>query len=259
LPSSVRAAGKLRKKAFAALEISMLIVSIWLVLLPHSTFGANQITWTDTIKLYKDATTVNADIRTFTNNETFPVDVTVQLKSPTPPGSIRILEYYKLSANGTDFIIISEGKVILSGATYYGLKPGEKLCFTVEAKPTNSANEGNTATVEVEISYLLPAKTMHVERIDFKQAGTSKLDITVTIYDNAGSPVTGATVYMDITYPGGSVLSVSAVTSDNGIATYQINRPAKGTYTVTVTNVTHATLTYDPSANKETTDSYTVT
>ena len=358
MPSSVRAAGKLRKKAFAALEISMLIVSIWLVLLPHSTFGANQTTWTDTFKLYKDAISVYADIRTFRNNETFPVDVTVQLKSPTPSGSIRILEYYKLSANGTNFVIISEGKVVLSGATYYGLKPGEKLCFTVEAKPTNSAKEGDTATVQVEISYPqpsdnpptcsivdpangqtlsgvyrvkvsatddkqvtkvelsidsgswiditgnfdetyyyydwdtttvpdgshtldaratdnalqttyasqvsvtvdnIPGGTMHVESINFKQKGPTWLDIMVTIYDDAGSSVTGATVYMDITYPGGSVFSVSAVTNGNGIATYQINRPAKGTYTVTVTNVTHATLTYDPDANKETTDSYTVT
>lgn len=64
---------------------------------------------------------------------------------------------------------------------------------------------------------------------------------------------------MDITYPDETVHSVSAVTNDNGITTYQISRPAKGTYAVTVTNVTHDTLTYDPDANKETTDSYTVT
>ncbi len=81
----------------------------------------------------------------------------------------------------------------------------------------------------------------------------------VTIYDDAGSPVTGATVYMDITYPDETVQSVSAVTNDNGIATYQINRPATGTYTATVTNVTHSTFTYDPAANKENTDSFTVT
>ena len=81
----------------------------------------------------------------------------------------------------------------------------------------------------------------------------------VTIYDEAGSPVTGATVYMNVTYPDGSNQTVSAVTNDNGIATYKISRPATGTYTVTVTNVTHGTLTYDPNANVETTDNYTVT
>lgn len=285
-----------------------------------------------------------------------PIDVTVEIKRNP---SIRILQYYRLSANGTDFIIISEGKVIQANSIYYGLKPGEKLCFTVEAKPKGSTVEGETANVEVRISYPLPSGdnppacsivdpvggqtlsgvyrvkvdatddgqvsmvelsidggswiditgnfdgthyfydwntttvpdgshildaratdnvaqttyasqvtvtvdnvpggTMHVESIDFKQKGPRWLDIMVTIYDNGGSPVTGATVYMDITYPDTSVHSVSAVTLDDGVATYHINRPAKGTYTVTVTEATHETLIYDSDANKETMDSYMVT
>jgi len=252
LLSSIRVIGKPRKKAFSALEILILIVSIWLTFSPRSASGANQ-SWTDTINLYKYATSVYPDIRTFTNNEKVAINVTVAITSNS---SIGILQYYKLSANNTDFVIISEGTVSLSTNTYYGLQPGQKLVFTVEAKPKDSAVEGATATVQVSISYTLPA--MHVERIDFKQTATSKLDITVTIYDDAGKPVTRATVYMDIKYPDGSVRSVSAVTSVKGVATYTISKPAKGTYTVTVTNVIHNTLTYDPSANKETTDSYTV-
>ncbi|MBA7492492.1 hypothetical protein ES702_03042 [subsurface metagenome] len=330
-----------------------------LALLPHSTFGAPEYLWTDNIKIYKDATTVHADIRTFTNNETLPIDVTAEIVRKTSVPSIQILQHYRLSANETDFIIISEGKVIQAKSTYYGLNPGERLCFTVEAKPKSSTVEGETATVEVRISYPLPTgdnpptcsivdpvdaqtlsgvyrvkvnatddgqvstvelsidsgswidvtgnfdgthyyydwntttvpdgshtldaratdivaqttyasqvtvtvdnvpgETMHVESIDFKQKGPRWLDIMVTVYDDGGSPVTGATVYMDITYPDESVHSVSAVTIDDGVATYQINRPEKGTYTVTVTNVTHETFIYDSDANKETTDSYTVT
>ena len=132
----------------------ILTVIVWLALFPHSTFGAPEYSWTDTIKIYKDATTVHADIRTFTNNETSPIDVTVEIKRNP---SIRILQYYKLSANETDFIIISEGKVTQAKNTYNGLKLGEKLCFTVEAKPKNTAVEGETATVEVRISYPLPS------------------------------------------------------------------------------------------------------
>jgi subtilisin family serine protease len=109
------------------------------------------------------------------------------------------------------------------------------------------------------LNELGPPSKMHVESIDFKQKGPKSLDIMVTIYDNAGSSVAGATVYMDIEYPDASVYQVTEVTEDKGVATHKISQPAKGTYTVTVTNVTHATLTYDPSANKETTDSYTVT
>jgi len=349
-------AGKLRKRAFAALAVLTLTVTVWIAAYPHSTLGAPEYSWTDTFKIYKDALTVYADIRTFANNETFPIDVTAEIRRNP---SIRILEHYKLAANGTDFVIISGGKVAKSEDTYYGLQLGEKLVFTVEAKPTDSAIEGDSATVEIRISYPLlegdtpptcsivdpldgqtisgvyrvkvdatddrgismvelaidggswiditanfdgtyyfydwdtttvsdgahtldaratddaaqitdasrvtvtvdniPGGTMHVESIDFKQKGPQWLDIMVTIYDGTGSPVTGATVYMDITYPDASAHFVSAVTADTGIATHQITRPAKGTYTVTVTDVSHGTLTYYPDANKETTDSYTVT
>lgn len=129
---------------------------------------------------------------------------------------------------------------------------------TLDARATDNASQtthANQVTVTVDN---IPGGAMHVESIDFKQKGPQWLDIMVTIYDDAGSPVTGANVYMDITYPDGSVHHVSAVTNGNGIAIYQIRRPAKGTYSVTVTNLTHDTLTYDPDANKETTDSYTV-
>ena len=337
------------------MEILTLTTIIWLALFPHSTFGAPE-TWTDNIKFYKDLATVCPDIRTFTNNETFSIDVEAEIQRG--PSKIQILQYYKLSANETDFIIISQGKVTQAKNTYYGLNPGEKLCFTIEAKPMDTAAEGETATVEVQLSYPLPSGdnpptcsivdpgdgqtlidvyrvkidaiddqqvstvelsidsgswinitanfdgtyyyydwdtttvpdgshtldaratdnafqttyasqvsvtvdnvpggTMHVESIEFKQAGVARLDIMVTIYDDAGIPVTGATVYMDITYPDESVHLVSALTNGDGIAIHTISQPAKGTYIITVTNVTHGSLTYDSGANVETTDSYTV-
>ena len=67
-----------------------------------------------------------------------------------------------------------------------------------------------------------------------------------------------ATVYLDITYPDESLHPVSELTNGNGIAIHTISQPAKGTYTITVTNVTHGSLTYDSGANIETTDSHTV-
>ncbi|MFQ5941851.1 MAG: carboxypeptidase-like regulatory domain-containing protein, partial [Nitrososphaerales archaeon] len=99
---------------------------------------------------------------------------------------------------------------------------------------------------------------MHVESIDFKQKGPRWLDIMVTIYDSSGSPVSGATVYMDITISG-SVSSVTAVTNAEGIATHKISRPDPGTYSVVVTNVTHSDFVYAAGANKENDDNYTVT
>lgn len=101
------------------------------------------------------------------------------------------------------------------------------------------------------------ASTIHVESIDFKKT-SPKLDVKVTIYDDIGSPVSGATVYIEIELDDQPFQSVSPVTNDEGVATHTIQNPAAGTYTVTVTNVTHDTLTYNPADNVETTDSYTV-
>lgn len=137
---------RLKKKLFAITETTVLVFSIWLALSLES--GSARYSWTDTIIIYKGVTSVYTDIRTFTNNETFPIDVKVYI---TRRNAIHILQYYKLSANKTDFIIISEGRVVRSGDTYFGLGSGQKLCFTVEAKPMNSVVVGDTATVGINI------------------------------------------------------------------------------------------------------------
>jgi len=135
---------RLNKKLFAISEVAMLVLSVWLAFFLDLRPALAEYSWTDTIILYKHATSIYTNIRTYTNNEAFPINVKVHI---TYRKGINILQYYKLSANETDFIIISEGRVILSGKTYYGLSPGQKLCFTVEAKPTDSVAIGDTATV----------------------------------------------------------------------------------------------------------------
>ena len=135
---------RLKKKLFAISEAVILVFSVWSALFLDFRPALAQYSWTDTIEIYKDVTSVYTDIRTFTNNKTFPVDVKVHI---TRRNAIHILQYYKLSANETDFIIISEGRVIRSGGTFYGLESGQKLCFTVEAKPTDFVVVGDTATV----------------------------------------------------------------------------------------------------------------
>jgi len=267
LLNSVKVAGKLSKKSFLVLETSILVVSISLALFSYSVSGAPEYSWTDTIKLYKDATTVYADIRTFTNNETFPIDVTVEIRRNP---SIRILQYYKLSANETDLIIISEGKMTQSKNTYYGLKPGEKLCFTVEAKPKDSAVEGDTATVEVHISYPLvevPGGTMHVASIEMstasKTAGPNTFAnaiATVTIVDANSVPVKDATVYGH--WENVTTDSDSGTTDASGQVSLESesvkNPPSGTTFTFVVDDIVLSGWTYYPSANVETSDSITV-
>ena len=125
-----------------------MILTIWSVLSLNLGPASARYSWEDNIIIYKAATSVYTDIRTFTNNEAFTVNVKVYI---TAVNTIHILQYYDLSANKTDFIIISAGGVVRSGDTYFGLGPGQKLCFDVEATPTNTVLPGDTATVKINI------------------------------------------------------------------------------------------------------------
>lgn len=80
--------------------------------------------------------------------------------------------------------------------------------------------------------------------------GGSKFGLaTVTITDNLGSPVANATVTG--TFSGSFNESKSAVTNASGVASIQTTAKLKGTLIVNfcVTNVTHASLTYNPTGN----------
>jgi PKD repeat protein len=79
---------------------------------------------------------------------------------------------------------------------------------------------------------------------------------TVTIWDTNSAPVANATVY--ITWSGVVSGSASGVTGADGTVTFESDKlKSTGPFTITVDNVTHATLTYNPALNVETTDSAT--
>jgi pseudolysin/vibriolysin len=75
----------------------------------------------------------------------------------------------------------------------------------------------------------------------------------VTIWDTNNAPVSNATVY--VTWSGVVGGSRSGITGDNGTVTFVSTRATSGgPFTITVDNVTHPTLTYNPALNVETTD-----
>jgi serine protease len=82
----------------------------------------------------------------------------------------------------------------------------------------------------------------------------TRASATITIKDTNGNFVSNATVYTSWT--GKWTGTRSGTTNANGQVT--LTTPwclGSGTFTVTVTNVTHATLTYNPALNNETSDS----
>ncbi len=94
--------------------------------------------------------------------------------------------------------------------------------------------------------------TMHVHDIVVtrKNAGPNCSGIgTIYIYDSAEQPVANATVYISVTGP--VAATGSGLTGSDGSITFETSktRSCGGEWCFEVTNVTHASLTYDAGAN----------
>ncbi len=132
---------------------------------------------------------------------------------------------------------------------------------TLTVTDNDGATDSDTQSVSVTSGG--GGETMHVSAIDmwYDPFNRNKGDIVtqVTIEDGAGNPVPDAMVYLQMTLPGGGTATGSGETVADGTVTFtlSIKASATGDYTSTVTGVTHATYTYDPDANVETSETYT--
>ena len=102
------------------------------------------------------------------------------------------------------------------------------------------------------------ASSMHVSAIT-PSSSQSAVRARVTIVDEAGSPVAGATVRTRVTSPGAPPVTLTRTTNAAGVASVSVARSQPGTYTFEVTNVVKSGLAYAPGDNVETSDSITVT
>jgi hypothetical protein len=83
-----------------------------------------------------------------------------------------------------------------------------------------------------------------------RKSGPNYLGVgTITIHDNLGNPVAGATVFATATGPVPG--TYSGPTGADGTVTFETGGMKKptGEWCFEVTDVTHATLTYDPGSN----------
>ena len=124
---------------------------------------------------------------------------------------------------------------------------------------TDDDDTNDSKSVTVTISET--ADTMHVPAIDMwyvKRGPNYFVYTSVTIVDESNNPVSEATVYLTTTLPDGSTVSDSGITGSDGTVTFSVKSRQNGTYASEVTSVTHASLTYDPVANFETSESLSV-
>lgn len=203
----------MKKQLAVALAAIMIFSSGLLVLLPHGPSALAQYSWTDTIKLYKDVNAVYSNVRKITNNETVAVDVNVYI---TFTQNINLLEYYKLSANGTDFIAVSQGSITLSGGTYPELGQGQALWFNVVAEGASSLSEGDAVAIGVKVEFWSAAY---------------KHDVTVTAVD-LSKTVVGQGFSMDI--------NATVHNLGNFTETFDVTAYANETIFATIANITLA-------------------
>lgn len=116
----------------------------------------------------------------------------------------------------------------------------------------------------VDADEAAPSTPIHVESIEMAMRtlgrrfwSLTRAEAVVTILDAGGNPVEGATVYGH--WSGITSGKVYGLTDVNGRVTLKSRFlfNASGTFTFTVDDVAKEGLTYDPSANKETSDSIT--
>ena len=89
--------------------------------------------------------------------------------------------------------------------------------------------------------------TMTVSSISYSTSGrrNANLDVTLTVVDNTGAPVSGAAVSITLDLNGSPVGSGTASTGSNGRVTFQLNNAPRGTYHTVVNSVTASGLTWD--------------
>ncbi len=122
---------------------------------------------------------------------------------------------------------------------------------------TNLSNNSAEAVVHVHGATL----AMHVDDIDMSagrkgRSGNVEATAVVTVVQEGGAPVSGATVYGS--WSGATSGDQNSVTNDAGEATFKSGtRKGGGTFTFSVTDVLKGGYAYDPAQNVETSDSIT--
>jgi len=125
--------------------------------------------------------------------------------------------------------------------------------YTVTLTATNAyGSDGETKSGYITVNEPPVGGSMHVDAINVYRVQSGRKyygRADITIMDDGGAPVAGATV---TAYHTGDISgTVSGVTGTDGMVTLSTARKATGVadFCFEVTNVTHASLTYDSGAN----------
>lgn len=141
------------RRVLLLLLVPLLILSWFLIGDPLFFIGPVQAStdWEDSLTFYGNITIVNEHLRNVTNGASYPVRVDVEYQSGQ---DINRLHLYELttSDDATIFVKIENGVVTKSSDTYDSLGLGQTLYFDVRAKPIDTIQVGQNATVIVKVT-----------------------------------------------------------------------------------------------------------
>jgi PKD repeat protein len=163
----------------------------------------------------------------------------------------------------SDGSIVAHDWVFGDGGTAAGPKVshtyGSAGSFTAQLRVTDNTGLTATRSVAITVDPTVTAVSMHVASIAMSlttNRSNTRANAVVTLLDSDGRPVPGATVTG--TWSGVVSGSASAISGSTGTASVASPQTKKsGTFVFTVTGVTLAGYTYQPTLNIESSDSIT--
>ena len=151
-----------------------------------------------------------------------------------------------------DGTIVSWSWAFGDGATSTEQNPSHPYAadgtYTVTLTVTDDDGAIDSISKDVTVSSGGGGGTMHVSAINmwYSTAGPNIFIYTqVTVVDENSEPVSDATVHVTTTLPDSTTVSGSGLTGSDGIVIFKSKSRQTGTYRSEVTNVTHASLTWD--------------
>jgi PKD repeat protein len=119
---------------------------------------------------------------------------------------------------------------------------------TAQPGPTNTPTITPTITATFTPGSGCTSNCLRSTDITLTAKGFVSVTVTgkVTVKNENGSPVAGATVYITWTRPDGSKINQSAQTGASGVATFTTSA-GRGAYTLTVTDITKTGTNFDPA------------
>jgi|GEM_PF-1585750 len=139
---------------------------------------------------------------------------------------------------------------------------GSDGTYTVSLTVTDDDGATDTTSQDVTVSSGTTG-SMHIDDVYLWLHNTrgpwEDIGVEVTVLDSNGNGVSDVTVDISLETPGGSTLTGTATTDSSGVASLVFEKASRtsGTYTATVTGLTHSSYTWDTTADVETSDTLT--